>query len=395
MAVQVLDGHEKEIRTTGCRFIESEFHLLEYNPANGRITRLLDKQVGWDVLPPAADYNLFEPVHEQPDPRFDASRKSYYDRVVATEIRFQDCWNPDWKAARTGVSAFHGVRVEKHERSISLIREYSLAGAPRIIQRFELSADRPWIGVDILLHKDRNPSPEAIYFVSQLNLAEGWAATYDGAGVPVRLDDDQLDGSSKSWVTTEAFTRMEDDHHQFSVFAPGMPLVQIGGFHWGKPKDRIPRPARPLMVNWACNNYWETNFPVTQPGVIRFNCAIHTSQGETNAATYRLADGFARRPLFLPLATCERASSETLFKLDNPNVRLASLDRARYHDGWICRLVNPGSDAQTCTLALGAAPRSAAVVSPLEDVRNPIELVNETVTVDIPAQGIVSILVQR
>ena len=393
VAIQALDGHDAELRTSGTRVLETEFHRLEYNPANGRIVRLLDKKTSWDVLPEGAEYGLFEPIHEKPDPRFDASRKSYYDRVVEIETKLEPCWK-DWRAVRTGIQAFHGVRVERSERSLSLIREVSLEGASRIIQKFTLSPDHPWIDVSIILHKDKVPSAESIYFVSQLNLESDWEATYDSSGIPVKLDDQQLDRTSNGWITAEAFTRMADDKHQFSVFAPDIPLAQFGDFHFGRPQARIPRPASPLHLAWACNNYWETNFPTTQEGVIRYHCALYTSAGETNAQTYQMADAFARKPIFLPLAHCAAVQSETLVRLDNPKVRLISIDQAKHHTGTICRLINYGPDAETCTLDMMRPLQAAWCISPVEDLLQPCLVANHTVSITIPATGIVSILLQ-
>ncbi len=366
--VMVLDGHSLETRTSGSRFLETGFHLMEYDPKNGRIVRLLDKVTHWEVLPGDAEYNLFEPIHEKPDPRYDASRKSYYDRDVDKELRFEACWNPDWKSARNGISEVLDVRIEKGPRSVCLVREYRMEGVSRLIQRFELCVDRPWIEVDIIMHKDRTPTPEAVYFVSQLNLEAGWNAVYDGSGVPIRLDDEQLPGSGRNWLTVEAFTRMEDDRHQFTVFAPGMPLVQIGDFHWGQPKAEIPRPQHPLFLNWACNNYWETNFPTTQEGIIRYRCGLYTSSGARDAEIYRMADGFARQPLLLPLATCLAVESAPLVSIDHPDVRLVSVDRAVHLDGWIFRLVNTGNAPASCGLDLHRPVDSGALVSPVEDI---------------------------
>lgn len=390
--VQSLDGHGSEVRAKGVKFLESPFHVMEYDPKNGRIVRLMDKGSGWDVLPKNADYNLFEPIHEKPDPRYDASRKSYYDRATEVEMRFEACWNDDWKAARSGVSEVIDVRVERRPRTVSLIREYRIEGASSVIQRFELSADCPWIEVDILMRKDHCRSPESIYFVSQLNMEDGWSALYDSSGVPVVLDEENMPGTNRSWITQEAFTRMEQGGRQFSVFAPGMPLVQIGGFHWGKPKESIARGRNPLLLNWACNNYWETNYHITQDGVIRYNCAIHTSMNDRIADTYRMADAFSRKPLFLPLADCAERSCSTLLCLDNPTIRLASVEHAVNSDALIFRLSNPGAGTEECVFDLRRKPGKAMLVSPLEEVESVCRHESGRISVKIPPRSTVSLM---
>lgn len=393
-AIQTLDGHDAELRTRGNRVIESPFHRLEYTPANGRIVRLLDKQTGWEVLPEDAEYGFFEPIHEKPDPRFDASRKSYYDRVVEIETKLIPCWK-DWKAARTGVTAFHGLTVERDERSVSLTRVFSLEGAPRILQTFTLSADLPWIDVAVMVEKEKVLSAESIYFATQLNLKAGWEATYDSSGIPVKLDEEQLDQTSNGWVTGEAFTRMSDSTHQFHLFAPEIPLVQFGDFHFGRPKARIPRPATPLHLAWACNNYWETNYPTCQEGIIRFHCAIYTSSGASNADAYRLADGFSRKPLFLPLAACAEPQSKTLVSLDNPAVRLASIDESQAHCGIIIRLINYSDCAETCRVDCVQDLQAAWHISPTQELLAPCSITGSSVTLQVLPTGICSLLIQQ
>jgi alpha-mannosidase len=389
------DDSLQEGRTdTGAATIESATHLLEYHPDTGRILRLFDKANGWDVLAASGDYDLLEPVHEKPDPSVDASRKSYYKRELEIERALGSCWNPDWKAVRTGAHAFRGCKVVRDARTISLIREVALEGASRVIQKFELSADHPWIEVGIIIHKDKVETPEAIYFVSQLNLKENWEATFDSSGVPVKLDEEQLEHSSRGWITAEAFTRMEDASHQFSVFAPGTPLAQLGNFHFGEPPLAIPRQTQPLHLLWGCNNYWETNFPVTQEGVIRLSCAIHTAKGASNADTYRQADAFFRKPLFLPLASCEETGTHALVVVDNPKVRLLSIDAARYSDDTIYRVANYEATAQACALDVGADIVEAAVVSATEEMMTHCECNGQSVMLDVAANAIVSVRVK-
>jgi len=385
----LIDG----VAAGGSHFVESATHRLVYQPGDGRILSLLDKQTGWEAVLPDDDYDLLTPVHEKPDPAVDGSRQSYYRRDCDKERRLGSCWNPDWKALRSGPSALLGCRVMRTARTISLVREYAIEGASRVIQKFDISADCPWIEVGIIIHKDRIETPESLYFASRFNLQAEWEAEFDASGIPVRLDTDQLEQTSRGWVTAEAFTRMADRSHQVAVFAPDIPLVQFGTFHFGKPPVAIPRPAAPLHLLWVCNNYWETNFPITQEGVIRLSCAIHTSGCSDRAALYRLADAYARKPLFLPLASCPSRRDEPLLRVSNPGLRLVSVDAASSCDGNIYRLANYQTTVQEGELDVGARICSAVVVSPTEAVLADCEFKDSSVCCTIPPNAVLSILV--
>ena len=53
-------------------------------------------------------------------------------------------------------------------------------------------------------------------------------------------------------------------------------MVMAGGFNFGPPLARVPREANPLLLAWPLNNYWNTNFPLTQPGRIRLRYGLLT-----------------------------------------------------------------------------------------------------------------------
>ena len=63
---------------------------------------------------------------------------------------------------------------------------------------------------------------------------------------------------------------------QPTTAAPNAPMAMAGGFHFGPPLDSVPRNAMPLLLAWPMNNYWNTNFPVVQPGVHRFRYGLLT-----------------------------------------------------------------------------------------------------------------------
>jgi hypothetical protein len=67
----------------------------------------------------------------------------------------------------------------------------------------------------------------------------------------------------------------------FGIFvaSPTTPMVQLGDFTFGKNQQRFSL-ARGLLLGWATNNYWETNFRAHQPGLVETHYRFLPYSGE-------------------------------------------------------------------------------------------------------------------
>lgn len=283
----------------GENVIETEFHRLTYDPVTGYATSLYDKKLDREFIDSDAEWPFFGFVHEQPDPeRYDVTtgelgRDAYYQSIWDLLHADVDCWQYDWKAQRRGAGKLINLRVETHADGISLITQReapgvnSLSGATQttngffahlpgaLIQRIKLSSLAPVVELTATFTKDENRRAEAIYFAFPLNLPQ-WSAHYDAAGVPVRWDDEQLEGSCKNWVTTSSWASVHNESAGVTLATPDAPLVQIGDFGFGRPQGFARNAPKPLLLGWAVNNYWMTNFRPCQPGSMRFRYQLRT-----------------------------------------------------------------------------------------------------------------------
>jgi hypothetical protein len=255
--------------------ITSPFHELVYDPNSGRILSLVDRASGRAVVRPRPGMDLLSFVRERPDPLADGRRRAFYQRNLDLEMLDESCWQP-WTPIREPAERVLGLTVEERPGRVTLVRRFAAPGTSSLIQRLSLDASDPVIRIDIDVDLDGDSSPSGIYFVLPLAMDAGWQATFDTAGQAVILDDEQLPGACRGWVTVESAAAMWDGHGAVALLTPDAPLVQIGGFHFGPPLDVIARNPDPLLLSWVANNYWDTNFPQVQRGPVKLRYGLLT-----------------------------------------------------------------------------------------------------------------------
>lgn len=179
-----------------------------------------------------------------------------------------------------------------------------------LVQRISLLADDPIIHLEVEMELIPDSAPQGIYLAFPLALAAGWNAMFDTAGATVRLDTDQLAGSSRNWVTTETVAAMWDDEGGVALFTPDAPMVQFGDFHFGPPLDTVPRPENPLLLAWPVNNYWDTNFPITQTGRFTLRYGLLSAKTMDANVIREHAERFRQPSLIWPITSGGRASGE-------------------------------------------------------------------------------------
>ncbi|MGW1091844.1 glycoside hydrolase family 38 N-terminal domain-containing protein [Streptomyces sp. NPDC002596] len=255
--------------------IESPFHVLTYDPDSGRITSLTDRATGREVLRPRPGMDLLSFVRERPDALADGSRRAFYQRNLDREMRDESCWE-SWAPIREPAERVLDCLVEELPGRTILQRRFAAPGTRALVQRITLDAIDPVIRIDVDIDLDGDGDPSGVYFVLPLAMESGWRAAFDTAGQMVRLDDDQLPGSSRGWVTAQSAAAMWDQHGTVALLTPDAPLVQFGGFHFGPPPQAVDRSADPLLLSWVANNYWDTNYPQVQNGPVRLRYGLLT-----------------------------------------------------------------------------------------------------------------------
>ena len=83
------------------------------------------------------------------------------------------------------------------------------------------------------------------------------------------------------------------------------------------------------MSSWVTNNVWDTNFPPSQGGELRFNYTVASAEPGADARALAIATADAlTRPLVGVLGATARAAAGSVCELDAPGVEVVMLERS-------------------------------------------------------------------
>jgi hypothetical protein len=180
-----------------------------------------------------------------------------------------------------------------------------------------LDADDPLIRLRAEIELLPDPAPQSVYYGFSVALNAGWEAAFDSAGIAIKLDEDQLPGSCRNWVTAENYAAMWDSLGGVALFVDEAPMVQIGGFNFRAPMDHVERGKNPTLLAWPVSNYWDTNFPRIQPGRMVFNYGLSGISAPDLAEIGRRARAFRMPGLFWPVTTNGREAGHGVIEPSN------------------------------------------------------------------------------
>jgi alpha-mannosidase len=222
-------------------------------------------------------------------------------------------------------------------------------------------------------------------------------ARLDLGGQALEPGDEQLPGACRDYFTVQRWVDFSNRDFGVTVASPTTPMVQLGGFHFGKKQARFEL-GRALLLGWPTNNYWETNFAAGQSGLVTARYVILPHRGSfSEAAAHRFGLEQAVPVAFQhlgeePIKDPALPRQGTHLELPDAPVLTLRVKPADVGDGLIVRLLNASDRAATARLGSGllrirAAERCDLLDHPLE----PIPVVSGNLTIELPARGLVSV----
>lgn len=215
---------------------------------------------------------------------------------------------------------------------------------------------------------------------------------------------DQLPGVCLDYFTVQGWVDLSNEELGVTVAMPENPMVQLGDFHFGHNQTECTL-ERAMLLGWVTNNYWETNFRAHQPGRVHARYQIRPYTGSFNelqSHRFGLEAAYAQ-PLLQHFGEPEGPSpmlpeAGTLLRLpqdispESPVLTL-HVKAAERQPGVIVRLFNASDQAQPAEIGPGLFRiLSAQWCDLLEKPQGSIEVQNGTVTLNVPARRVTTLL---
>lgn len=371
--------------------IETPYYVMTFDNKTGRIKQLFDKTRKWNMLDESSEWTLFEFVRETIDPLKDKEeRATFFPRDIDLGNKNISVWNHDWNPRRTGPNRPLSWKIEKTDDAVTYVMKFEAEGVKKLEQRITFFVHHPRIKFTALLDKEEVRTPESIFFAFPLNLNEDWRAHYDTAGMFVELDKEQMGTVSKDWITVDQTVSLHDEEKGITLTCPDAPLVQIGDFNFGKESEYIERNENPLLLAWAMNNYWDTNFWISQPGRIQFNYELNPFDSFDEMEAYQLGVS-AVNPVAMNVAVdCPAEESGQLLSISSEHVVPQSIRRDKNDTGVIVTLRNLVKESADCKVAIpGRTIETASLVNTLEETLSDVAVDDNSVELAIEAGQLV------
>jgi hypothetical protein len=248
---------------------------VELDSTSGAIRSIVHKGSGRQLVQQGTPYRLDEAIYEQvaaPDDR----------HAIAT-----------WRATWRGI----GDRNVPFERTSFMATRVEAGPATPYQRSLMVHADGPHgmtltTAIVIYEHSDRvdvvntlEKPPvtrgESLYHAFPLATEKGQIYLAVAGGV-MRPGLDQVPGTATDWHGIQDWFAVAADDYAVVVASPDVPLVQCTGINTGRWDETMP-PSNGLVMSWALNNYWFTNFPAHQSGAATYRYGIALQEGAFDA----------------------------------------------------------------------------------------------------------------
>lgn len=363
--------------------LETPFYQVKLHPVTGRILQIREKSTNRKLLSEESQWGFFDLVEERMDERFGKSeRATIFSRDVEKGNHSESQWKRDWRAVREGIQEALEYSVKETKETVTLIYRAHGRNVRDMIQQITFSAVHSKIGMEVSFQKEPDNKPGGIYFAFPLKLDMGWKCVYDTAETFVRLDEEQLDNVCRDYVTVDKSISIFDENGGCTLACPDAPMVQVGGFQFGKENKSIKRTENPLLLAWPLNNYWDTNFAASQEGKMTFHYELDIFRKFEEKEAYRIGMEALKSCVLGAAIECEADSEKELLHYESDTSIPVFVRPGNKQDGWLAAVKNFTDAEGRCRISVpGRRICTAGVTDVQGNVKEVLEVSDDGITV--------------
>ncbi len=371
--------------------VENEYYLVRFDLARGRVTELLDKTSGLNLVDADAPFGFNQYVYDRyaSAPHFNHLSS----RIQATDLSL------------LGGRSAGGLAVVTERSSNQIWDRISvrLVDERSDIVESTLTLFRGVRRLDITnrIHKAGTPEKESVYFAFPFDVGEP-SIHYEITGGIDSPDAPRVPGSADHMRAIRHWVGLENEKVRLAWATMEAPLVQFGNIHLPYlpfPKTIDPEITNPATVySWALNNIWDTNFPSQQQGEMEFGYAVATGDDvETTELGMRTAAALTTPLLGVlsaPSAGNDLPERGSFCSVEHPAVDLIALMPSRRGHALTVMLQSLSSESEEVCVSFGLLSVARAWVGThLEKDLEEAEVDGENVRFSVPAGSLVSLAV--
>jgi len=372
---------DSALRTEGTT-LENRYHRIVVDSTTGVVRSWFSKTLSRELLDERSEYGLCQYLYERISD--EQGRDALYDSQP-TGGNGGGRTRSSTPFVRTSPVAAHVRSGRQSPLAASIVSELAADGCRRVTQEVTLHEHLPWIDVTLTIDKLAVTDPESVYVVFPF-FVPGCTARYDSTSGPVRVGHDTLRGSCHDWHTVQGYVDFSSSGFGVTVATPDAPLAQFGRINTGRwQREFVPKSA--TLFSWAMGNYWNTNFPASQSGVVTLRYRLTCHSGDFDAAAaWRFASEASTDVIARQLSTHAGGilpnDSASLIRVEPSGVALTGFKRAEDGNGYIVSL----RETRGCsTVASIELPRigGANATSPLELDGAPVPVIGDRIILHV------------
>lgn len=310
--------------------LETEHYVVSFDPVNFLIQSIVEKSSKRNILSKNNKFGFFDLIVETIDSEENKpNRATFFPRDIDLANYSISVWNHEWQGKRKLYKGNSELNIEKigNTYKITQLEKASIGNVEWVRKELLLNDYTKDISIDVSLKSVSYLEPISHYLSIPTSLEKNWQCVYESADTMVKLDEQQLENVSKDWVTLGSSASFFNEDYGLYFATKDSPLLQFNDFQFGKENKMITRDDNPLFLSWIYNNYWDTNFKVSEDGILNYQYVIRPFETFNTIEQYALGEQV--RESIVSTWSTKSEEIEKPFKFESDSAVVISSERIK------------------------------------------------------------------